>query len=56
MKATKRNLLLLASVVCIAFGLIYAIPMLIQGKYTAGTIAIVILVVGLILLAIAWED
>ena len=56
MKLRAKNLLGIAGVIGVVLGIIYAIPSYLQEKYLIATLATILIVGGLILLAIAFGD
>ena len=56
MKKRKRNLLIIAGVISTIMGMLSAIPFALQEKYWAAGVAGVFIIVGLIILAIAFGE
>lgn len=53
---TKKNLLIVAGVVSGLIGIFLSIPAFMQEKYIMGMVATILLIIGLILIAIAFGD
>jgi uncharacterized BrkB/YihY/UPF0761 family membrane protein len=56
MKKRARNLLAVGGVMGMVFGVLLAIPSYLQGKLAVAAIAGVLIVVGIVLLAIAFGE
>ena len=56
MKKQTRNILAIAGVISTIMGIIGAIPSFLQEKYGVATAAAILIVGGLVLLAIAFND
>lgn len=56
MSGQSRNLLALAGVISTISGVVGAIPFYLQEKFLLATLSTVLLIVGIILLAIAFSD
>ncbi|MBI3033110.1 hypothetical protein HYY69_06555 [Candidatus Woesearchaeota archaeon] len=56
MKKTTKNILAVAGVISTVLGIVGVIPAFIEAKYGAATGATFLIVLGLVLLAIAFGD
>ena len=56
MKKTQKNILAVAGVIGTVLGIVGMVPSFLQEKYTIAIISTVLIVMGLILLAIAFGD
>ena len=56
MYAKSKNIVLISGVIGIVVGIVVAIPNFLRGNELLGTIAVVILMAGLILFAIGFGD
>lgn len=55
-KQTQKNIIAVIGVICSVAGLIFSIPLILQSRYVLGSLFAVVLIVGIILLAIAFGD
>ncbi len=56
MNKTRRNLLAMAGVISTVLGITWAIPSILQEKYTLAVISVILIIGGLILLAISFGE
>ncbi len=56
MKKSTKNILAVAGVISTVLGIVGAIPSFLQGSYGAATVATILVVGGLVLLAISFGD
>ena len=56
MKKIHKNILAVAGVVSAVFGVVFAIPSTLQANYGVAALSAGLIVVGLVLLAIAFGD
>lgn len=56
MKKTQKNILAVAGVISTVLGVMGAIPSFVQEKYGIATGAVILVIAGLVLLAIAFGD
>ena len=56
MKGAKRRILLLASVISMVVGIFSAIPSYFNEKYTMASISTLLMIGGLVLFAITFEE
>jgi len=56
MKKSQKNIVALAGVIGTVLGMVGAIPSFMKGSYIAATLSAMLIVLGLVLLAIAFGD